>query len=182
MLNKKAQTEDLGIEIPFAIVITIIGVIALSLVSADYNWSLDRAKSSLQSGTTIAPFDAKFLGTDLENTLKLSVENYSFGELIAYMPRNYQEVQDPSLFEGILWDKWLTDGLACDQELYTQINDYLSPIYGKYWQIKAYYKEEEIFSCYPPDILYGLGPQQTNMTLPTLDPQETVLVQLKVYQ
>ncbi|MSR86290.1 hypothetical protein EXS74_02750 [Candidatus Woesearchaeota archaeon] len=182
MLNKKAQTEDLGIEIPFAIVLTIIGVIALTLVAADYNWSTDRVKGALHGGTTVHAFDAKFMGTDLENTLKLQVGDYTFGELIAYMPRNYQEVQDPSLFEGMLWDKWLIDGLACDQELYTEINHYLSPVYGKYWQIKAYYHDEEIFSCYPADILYGFGPIQTNMILPTLDPQETVFVQLKVYQ
>ena len=181
MLNKKAQVED-SIEIVLSIIGIVIGIIVLTLLAMNYELSIEHAKDALHGGTTIQSFDTQFMGTDLLNTVKLPVDDYTFGELIAYMPGNYQDVQDPSLFEGILWDKWLIDGITCDTELYTEINNYLSPVYGKYWDLTVLYKQEKIFTCHPSDILYGFGPVQTNMTLPTLNPEENVIVRLEVYQ
>lgn len=181
MLNKKAQVED-NLEFVLCIIALVIGVVILTLFKADYAWSIEQAKSHLKTGVDIQSFDVQFMGTDLLNTLKLPSGEYTFAELISYMPRNYQEIEDPALFEDIFWDKWFTEGIACDTELYTPINSYLSPVYGKYWEITVFYQEQEIFICHPPDILYGFGPQQTNMTLPTANPNEEVIVRLEVFQ
>lgn len=181
MLKKKGQVED-NLEIILSIIGIIIGVVVITLAKAEYKISVDHAENSIQGGSTIESFDAKFMGTDLLNTLKLQTGDYSFGELITYMPRNYQEVQDPALFEDLFWDVWLTDGLACDTELYTTLDEYLHPVYSKYWRVQVFYKGEEIFKCQPPDILYNQGYRQTNTTLPSLDASEQITVRLEVHQ
>src|SRR3989344_3278714 len=130
MLNKKAQVED-NIEFVLCILGLIICVVVLTLLKADYAWSIDHAKNAWRAGTEIPPFDTQFMGTDLLNTAKIPIGGYTFGELITYMPRNYQGIKDPQ-FETLFWDQWFVDALACDEELYTVLNDYLSPVYEKY--------------------------------------------------
>jgi len=181
MLNKKAQVEDTT-EVIISIIGIALGVALLMFAKADYERSIENAKESIQGGTTISAFDVQFMGTDLLNTLKLPIGEYTIGEVIAYIPRNNEEVQDPELFEGILWDKWFIDGVACDAELYTVINEHLSLIYEKYWSLKVVYEGEEIFTCHPSDILFGFGPAQTSMTVPTRDPEKYAQVILEVYQ
>lgn len=178
MLSKKAQIED-NLEIVLSIIGIIIGVVIITLAKAEYSISLDHAENAIQSGSTIESFDAKFIGTDLLNLLKLKTGEYSFGELITYMPRNYQEVQDPALFEEQFWDVWLVDGLACENELYSQLNENLKPIYGTNWALEVFYQENKIFSCPYSYVLYP-GYTETNMSLPSLDPSEELFVSLKV--
>ena len=178
MLNKKAQIED-NLEIVLSIIGIIIGVVIITLAKAEYKISVDHAENAIQSGSTIESFDAKFIGTDLLNILKLETGDYTFGELIAYMPRNYQEVQDPALFEDLFWDVWLVNGLGCDTELYKQLDENLRPIYGANWALEVVYKDEQIFTCPYSYLLYP-GYSETNMFLPSLDPNEELLVSLNV--
>jgi len=178
MLSKKAQVED-NLEIVLSIIGIIIGVVIITLAKAEYSISVDHAENAIQGASTIGSFDAKFIGTDLLNILKLQTGDYTFGELIAYMPRNYQEVQDPALFEELFWDIWLVDGLACDTELYNTLEEYLRPVYGRNWALDVFYKEKPIFSCPYAYVLFA-DYRETNMTLPSLDPNEELFVSLKV--
>src|SRR3989338_6536769 len=72
MLNKKAQVED-NIEFVLCILGLIIGVVVLTLLKADYAWSIDHAKNAWRAGTEIPPFDTQFMGTDLLNTAKMNL-------------------------------------------------------------------------------------------------------------
>lgn len=178
MLSKKAQLED-NIEILLSVLGVIIGVVVLTILKAEYGASVNNAKAGLQAGDV----EGTFIATDLHNLLKMPIDSYTFGEIIAYMPRNYQDAQDPSLFEGILWDRWLVDGLSCNTELYQKINGHLNPVYGKYWKVKVFYQDKEIFSCFPPELTYEYGgPKTATMILPTLNFEEEVRVLLEVYR
>lgn len=182
MLNKKAQVED-NLEIVISMIGIIVGIVIISLAQADYKYNLEKGKEavSIESSGAYA-YDTKFLAMDLLNTLKLPIGDYTVGELMAYMPRNSEKVQDPELFEGILWDKWLVNGIACNTELYHVIDDYLRPVYGRYWSISVYQGEKNIFTCQSRDLLYGAGSQIAEMNLPSLDPQQDLKVSLEVYQ
>ncbi|MDP3728859.1 MAG: hypothetical protein Q8R18_05420 [bacterium] len=177
MLNKKAQVED-NLEFVLSIIIIIIGVVALTIAKADYNSSVDEAKNALHGETEL-------IGTDLLNLLKLPVsEEYTFGELIAHLPTNYPIIQEESL-RPIIKEGIISSEMTCSTELLNIIHNYLEPVYGDDWFITVInIKNENIFRCTPRYTaqLPGEDKYYWQVYLPTVNPEEQVLVILEVFQ
>ena len=172
MLNKKAQLED-NLEYGIAFLIIIVGVIALTLLQADYEWSTDKAKMSLRGETSIGSFDTSFMGTDLLNILKLPLEEQSLGEVLATV----QETPSNAFIQDAgIW--------SCGPELYTSMHAFLVPIYGENWYITLEDEEQNIvFACTGiATISYQFlaGETNTSMFIPSQNPEEEFRVELGV--
>ena len=175
MLNKKAQVED-NLEIILSIILLIIGVVALTLVSADYKLSTDRAKAALQGQTTLATYDAEFMGTDLINILKMPAnESISYGELFAQFPEFPYDIPEE------YYNTWFSKTNLCSQDVFNKLDAVLTPIYGEYWRIHEEYQAATIYDCYRTEPYLSIR-AQTNMTIPTTTPGQNAFVSLEVYQ
>lgn len=181
MLNRKAQTEDTT-EIIVAVVLLIVGVAIMYFLSIGHGMTLEGAKDFVFTPEDkILSVDAKFMGTDLTNTLRLPItEDYTFGEILAMVPENHPQVKDQWLIDQKYWDQTMfTDRLFCDETLKNKLITYLNPSYGDEWFIKVYEGEDIIFVCYDAGIQWG-DQVLANITLPTTDPSQTILVEMEV--
>ena len=176
MLNKKAQVDD-NTEIIVCILGILMGVIILFVLEDISKFNINSAKELVQGDTDIQTYDAKLMGTDLLNIAKLPLnDKYTFSDLIATMPDNYPIIQDSTYLKS-----YLSDRLGCNDELYNQLNEFLTPIYGENWIIYVYDKDEMIFFCSPITFDYAKNTAAT-LTLPSSTPGKNLLLSLEVYQ
>tara|TARA_Y100000310_G_C20680119_1_gene815428 strand:- start:2558 stop:3109 length:552 start_codon:yes stop_codon:yes gene_type:complete len=181
MLNKKAQTEDTT-EIIVAVILLIIGVAIMYFLTFAHGVSLMDVKDMVVTPKDkILSVDSKSMGTDLTNTLRLPItEEYTFGEILAMVPENHPDVKDSWLVDEKYFDQTLfTDRLFCDQTLKNKLIAYLNPVYDDEWFIKVYEGEDLIFVCYDAGIQWG-EEVKANITIPTTDPSQTLLVDMEV--
>jgi hypothetical protein len=177
MLNKKAQVED-TVEIIVVVILLIIGVTFLYFIKAGHAISLESAKESFfTSENRIQSVDARFMGTDLTNTLKLDItDDKTVGEIIALtVGGDVQSLLD----QGYLDETMFTDRLFCDDKMKDIMIDFLSPVYGDEWFIKVYDGDDMVFICYDAGLQWG-DVVDAEITLPSADPSTTLLVQMEV--
>jgi len=177
MLNKKAQVED-TVEIIIVVILLIIGVALLYFIKAGHAISLDMAKESMfTSENRIQSVDARFMGTDLTNTLKLEItDDKTVGEIIALTVNG--DVQE-LLAQGYLDETMFTDRLFCDDKMKDKMIEYLEPVFGDEWFIKVYDDDDMVFICYDAGLQWG-DVVNAEMTLPSTDPSTTVRVEMEV--
>lgn len=179
MLNKKGQTED-AIEVCITLVLIVIGIIAISILHADYTFSLKNAKSVLfADGETVTAYDTTFIGLDLLNTLRLPVtKETTIGELLVSLPQNYPDIQDP-LDTGLIV-QYPNNRLGCGDTFFASLSAYLTPVYGEQWFLSVFEGDEMIFFCTPIVAEYAKV-RSANMTLPSVSTDEKTRVVLEVY-
>lgn len=175
MLNKKAQTED-NIEFVIAIIGIVIGVVALTLVSAQYTLSTSHAKGELQGTTTMGTYDAQFMGTDLLNLLQTPAnDSMSFGEFFAKLP---QIASTQSSEEE--YTLWFSKINLCNEDIFKRLDSEVKPVYGYYWRIHADYQGTTLYDCYRTEPSFSLA-ATSNITLPTTLPGKTIFISMEVY-
>ncbi|MBS3170960.1 hypothetical protein J4223_04235 [Candidatus Woesearchaeota archaeon] len=182
MLNKKGQSEDVFEYILVSIAI-VVGIIVLTMGHNYKEFSVDNAMQTISADSSdIQSFDMSFLGTDLKNILDLQVsDEYTFAELISRMPDNYPDINDKSLFEGLLDQALISNRLSCDEQLFNILNEKLDQVYSDNWIIFVYSDDEMIFFC--SSILFDYSKvSSAKITLPSINPNNNVDVVLEVYE
>ncbi len=174
MLNKRAQVED-NLEYVLAIILTVIGVVALTLLIADFTISVDNAKTNLASSTTVKAYETQFLGTDLLNLMKAPANaSLTYGEFFATLPEFYTKEVSPEEYA-----QWFSKINLCSVEVYENLNGILSPVYGDYWSVKVTIDESTLYECYNSPSYFS-DSFSTNMTLPSTIPGKDIHVFLEV--
>ena len=182
MLNKKGELDNL-VDYLVGAVFLIIGLIIIAqftfATSVDIS---ERVEHFFISETELLSFETNFMGTDLINILRLEVnEEYTFGEILSYIPRNYPDKQDDFLFEGLLTQHF-SDRMSCDEELFNLLDEKLSPVYGEKWFISVKDGEDElVFFCTPIIAELVSWPDYAELTIPLQDSDKTALVRLEVH-
>jgi len=185
MLTKKGQMDD-SMEMVIAGAALVLGFVFIGIFSVGHQINLQDARSEIYSYTTdVQVFDAKFMGTDLLNLLRLSVEeDLTFGELSAHFPSTYVREIDSShtgLLQRTLTGT-VTGSFTCTTKLQAEIHGYLEPTYGNSWRVVGEAEDgTRLFSCGPAFTTLGLL-FDANMTIPGTDPNVNVVVKLEVYR
>ena len=177
MLNKKAQVED-TVEIIVVVILLIIGVALLYFIKTGHALALDSVTESIfTSDNRIQSVDANSMATDLTNTLKLDItDDKTVGEIIALTANG--DVQS-LISEGYLDETMFTDRLFCDDKMKDIMIEFLSPVYDDEWFIKVYDGDDMVFICYDAGLQWGEA-VNAEITLPSVDPSTTLLVEMEV--
>ena len=172
MLSKKGQVDD-NIEYVLAGIGLIIAVVALTLVNADFQYSLDNAKVSLQKETNIHAYETQFMGTDLLNIMRIPLGEQSLGEALAYIEKTPAEafVQDLGIW-------------ACGTDLYSSLHTILQPVYGENWYLTMENEEHQlIFACIGVATMsyqFVEGETNTSMIIPSINIEKEYILELGV--
>jgi hypothetical protein len=182
MLNKRGELDNF-VDYFIGVVFLVIGLIIIAQVT--FSSSIDiteRVEHFFYSETELLSFETKFIGTDLINILKLEVdEEYTFGEMLSYIPRNYPDQQDSFLFDGLLTQHF-SDRMSCDEGLYDLLDENLSPVYGEKWLITLKDEDDElVFFCTPITFELISWPDYGEFTIPLQDTSKTAVVRLEVH-
>lgn len=174
MLNRKGQVED-AIEVSLALIGMVIGIVILTILSSASGADISKAQINLLN-TNDNPYDANFMATDLQNALQLQLTNgQSLGEMLA-------QVQEAELPYDVEADR---GNRICNEELFTELNIYLSPLYKTNWVLYVYPKGTTVvplFSCNFQDTKTNLNREQsTIIIIPSTDPEKDLEVHLEVY-
>ena len=182
MLNKRGELDNL---VDYAIggFFLLIGLIIIALVTFQTNIDItEKVEHFFYSETDLLSFETNFIGTDLLNVLRLEVnEEYTFGELLSYAPRNYPDKEDDFLFEGLLTQHF-SNRMSCDEELYNLLDEKLSPVYGERWFISLTDEDDElIFFCTPIIVELISWPAYGEVTILLQDTNKVATVKLEVH-
>ncbi len=190
---KKGQVQD-NLEMVIAFIIILIGVFLLYYGNLSHELSLEDSTSPMViEKSDLEAMDVNFMSMDLLNLLRLEIDEYTVGEILASLPPEPTDEYYANDFAPDT-DNPLTNyaykeagsiAFHCHDSFYESLNEVLGKVYGDSWVlIRGEYFKASTFICSSPGATTGFGNSaiaSSTIMIPSKDPGLFYSVTLEVW-